>query len=79
MKYFSFFLFFICSVGGIKGQLTNCSVNAGIGGKWCNGDTIILDGNVSGFINPGTIKWEQIGGSRRIRQSLHRQDHHQMS
>jgi hypothetical protein len=39
----------------------SCSVNAGIGGKWCMGEYIELDGGVSGSLEVDqTIEWSLV-------------------
>ncbi|HNB91790.1 MAG TPA: hypothetical protein PKV31_02690, partial [Saprospiraceae bacterium] len=41
----------------------NCSVNAGLEGKWCAGQEIILDGAVAGTVASGQLPtWSLVSG-----------------
>ncbi len=57
------FVIFFLQTSYLLAQLVTCSVNAGAAGEWCSGDTIRLDGNISGLIQPGTVQWTQTGGA----------------
>ena len=55
--------FLLISTFVYNSMAQSCSVNAGIGGKWCMGEYIELDGGVSGSLEVGqTIEWSLVSG-----------------
>jgi len=46
----------------VSAQLNTCTINAGVNGEWCFGSTIMLDGNIGGEAEVGTLLWEQVSG-----------------
>lgn len=47
----------------LNSMAQSCSVNAGVGGKWCSGMPIELDGGVAGSLGSGqTVVWSLVSG-----------------